>query len=653
MDLRLLRDEVESTPLAGEEGRSVSAGAGKSEVWASHPTFGDGKWKVELIRTARFQQSDDGQTNGKARVIEADESETEGTHVNVLSLFLTSMVVDYGSPIAAVPTHLLFGIRPLASRRHGPLAATQPQDFLWTHSTSFTFKYESEFYHCSELPSISALLANDAIAKTDAIELVVQVATGPHVLQQESTTQGSKESSLALPFHMPEGRYLPNSILDGLNSLVDCSITGDLALLVPERGVVLTPCSDLVDSQTHCDLEVLPWPVGTPMPLDTSDESRLQVVVRDRVIWAHSAFLKTRSTYFRTMLASGFAEGSDEKGGRSARAVRIDDVGEWYEGFRMQKTEQQAYPHPRSDAPDYITALGLIRYLYTGKIDFLRGEDVRSVALDESWLGAHQSAAHELANPERLHKASSHLSRLPIWEWTSLSDLQAGGGRCAASCSLPDELCPRHLHIAGREQGRSGSISSSHLPGAQRQLSPTPSGRAHQTPPASPPSMRSEASSSRRLPSLPFTHQSPKASRPTLLGSILSEDPHAHPAPMSQLSSSPLATYKLCHRYGQLDLCSLSKNELLLNLTPECAFATLLATYYYADLQVEVEKYVLENAQGVLGSKEFERCCDEVSAGEVSIGSETWRFDEGEEREHAQELTMTSTPFSSLPTVGH
>lgn len=122
---------------------------------------------------------------------------------------------------------------------------------------------------------------------------------------------------------------------------------------------------------------------------------------------------------------------------------------------------------------------------------------------------------------------------------------------------------------------------------------------------------------------------------------------------MSQLSSSPLATYKLCHRYGQLDLCSLSKNELLLNLTPECAFATLLATYYYADLQVEVEKYVLENAQGVLGSKEFERCCDEVSAGEVSIGSETWRFDEGEEREHAQELTMTSTPFSSLPTVGH
>lgn len=102
---------------------------------------------------------------------------------------------------------------------------------------------------------------------------------------------------------------------------------------------------------------------------------------------------------------------------------------------------------------------------------------------------------------------------------------------------------------------------------------------------------------------------------------------------MSHLSSSPLATYKLCHRYGQTDLCSLSKAELLSNLTQDSAFATLLATYYYADLQVEVEKFVLENAQGVLGSVEFERCCDEVSAGEVSIGSETGRYIRGGETE--------------------
>jgi hypothetical protein len=342
-DLRLLRDEVESTPLAGEEGRSVSAGAGKSDVWASHPTFGDGKWKVELIRTARLEKISDEHGNGKARASEEENSEVEGDHINVLSLFLTSMVVDYGSPIAAIPTHLLFGIRPLSRRQHGPLAATQAQDFLWVHSTSFTFKYESEFYHCSELPSLSTLLANDAIAKYDAIELVVQVGTGPHVYQHESKLD-SNEASLALPFHIPEGRFLPHSILDGLTSLVDCPITGDLALLVSERGVILTPCLDSMDSQTHCELEVLPWPVGTPLPLSTDDESSVQVVVRDRVIWAHSAFLSTRSTYFKTMLASGFVEGRDETGGRFARAVRIDDVGKSYKGFGIQEMGNKLIP---------------------------------------------------------------------------------------------------------------------------------------------------------------------------------------------------------------------------------------------------------------------------------------------------------------------
>ncbi|PWN18839.1 hypothetical protein BCV69DRAFT_300991 [Microstroma glucosiphilum] len=620
-DLRLLRDEVESTPLAGDEGRSVSAGAGKSEVWASHPTFGDGKWKVELIRTARFEKVEDSRTNGKARAIEGDHFETEGVHVNVLSLFLTSMVVDYGSPIAAIPTNLLFGIRPWGSRRHGQLGAGQAQDFLWTHSTTFTFKYDSEFYHCSDLPSISTLLANDTIAKNDAIELVVQVGTGPHVSQQEFN-QGSSEASEALPFHMPEGRFLPNSILDGLTSLVDCPFTGDLALVVPERGVVLTPCSDSADSQTHCELEVLPWPVGTSMPFSADDQSRVQVVVRDRVIWAHSAFLSTRSTYFKTMLASGFAEGRDERGGRFARAVRIDDV-------------------------DYTTALCLIRYLYTGKIDFLREEDVRSVALDEDWLGSHQRAAQELTNSERLHHASSHLRRLPIWAWTSLDELQVEEGRCGADCSLAGHICSHAPRLAGGEQRRSVSTSSSHYQQVQSQPSPTQPGRAHQTPPASPPSMRSEASNSRRLPSLPFTHESPKANHASLLGSILSEDPHSHPAPTSQLSSSPLATYKLCHRYGQIDLCSLSKSELLSNLTQDSAFATLLATYYYADLQVEVEKFVLENAQGVLGSKEFKRCCDEVSAGE-------WGIDAGRTLRSLMRSMMASSSASaatSTPTL--
>lgn len=71
-------DETESAPSDGEttaDGivRSVSAGAGRSEVWNTEPTFGDGQWKVELVRrqiAVASAPTPDSSTFGLSRTLE-------------------------------------------------------------------------------------------------------------------------------------------------------------------------------------------------------------------------------------------------------------------------------------------------------------------------------------------------------------------------------------------------------------------------------------------------------------------------------------------------------------------------------------------------------------------------------------------------------
>ncbi len=91
-------------------------------------------------------------------------------------------------------------------------------------------------------------------------------------------------------------------------------------------------------------------------------------------------------------------------------------------------------------------------------------------------------------------------------------------------------------------------------------------------------------------------------------------DPHdhpcAHPGPASALS-----IYKLAHRYHMQDLSRLAAMHMVATLTPQSAFALLLASSMYDELHTRIKTYVYQHWHLVSHTQEFERCCDEVSVG--------------------------------------
>lgn len=353
-DLSLLRDEVERSPFPPVEGRSVSAGAGKSSIWTSHPIFGDGRWKVELIRSKRTLDKDAGrkaEDDGAVAPSASNDSPASPTaeateppapaaanagpaeqkspspSVTVLSLYLTSMVHDYGE--RSVAANIFFGIRPASSA-----GAVSSRPWIWTSSNSFTFRREAEFYECHNLPTLSQILQNREAARDDCFELVIQIGTGPQMV----TVARPPGTMTPMPFEIPEARVVPKSLLAGLEGMIDCAATGDIALMVRERGIVPShPTSSGNSDSGPVDLEVQPWPIGQPMPeVAAEGEAAVpEVVVRDRIIWVHSSMLRSRSEYFRTMLESEFSEGQgqelgkDDGFGRNVRILRVPDAGEY------------------------------------------------------------------------------------------------------------------------------------------------------------------------------------------------------------------------------------------------------------------------------------------------------------------------------------
>lgn len=112
----------------------------------------------------------------------------------------------------------------------------------------------------------------------------------------------------------------------------------------------------------------------------------------------------------------------------------------------------------------------------------------------------------------------------------------------------------------------------------------------------------------------------------------MSVDPHAHPTP-APAPASALSMYQVAHRYGMPALANSALEHMLSTLTPQTSFALLLATSAWEDLHSLVEvsfeantvmtailkiiqDYVVEKWEEVNVSAEFEKCCEEVSAGE-------------------------------------
>lgn len=556
-DLQLLREEVEQTPLPSDEGRSVSAGAGKSEVWTCHPIFGDGKWKLELIRSQRAStpthQEDVNDSNSPPQ--QAPASTT------VLSAYLTSLVLDYGHPEVAIPAHVMFGIR-------APSNTSTCRGFVWTAFIEHTFRPEAEFLECHNLPTLSELLADADIANANAIDLVVQIGTGPQLTERSeasitSPSDGRTTNDHQLtPFQLQEAQVVPTSLVTGLETLIDCAATGDVALIVRERGIVPAP-RHLDDSPVDVGFEVSPWPVGQSMPSvpasSDEDDDDPRVVVRDRVIWAHSAILRSRSEYFATMLDSDFAEGQGLEvqgphragglqAGRRVKVLRIPDS-DWY------------------------TMLAFVRYLYTANVDYLPAEDIRSVALDEDWM---QTEPPHLQSSDG-SSDNGRPSGGPVWAWRSLAQID-------------EDTSQSYNATASR---------SNHSPAA--------SGSYHEDTPATPTTPRSK---SRPHGSIPAPGN--------IILSALATDPHPHPAQVN-CEASALALYRLAHRYAHSSLQWLSQRHLVSSLTPSTSFPILLATHLYPTLHRPIRSFVLQRWSEVGETEEWERCFDEICRGEWGI----------------------------------
>ncbi|UZJ51154.1 hypothetical protein CBS101457_000474 [Exobasidium rhododendri] len=636
-EAKLLRDEVESSPLPSEGGRSISAGAGKSEVWTTQPIFGDGKWKLELVRTTRSKDRDEEERSEKEeeRREGCDEEEEEeaaaaAPTTTVLSIYLTSMILDYSPADYEIPASIMIGIQPVQSTTKTSRAGS----WIWREFIHHVFRRESEYYECHRLPSLSEILLDKDIHQQDAFTLTIQISTGPRaaspVLQRNGNEFQAANGLLPSPFVVQDKQLVHHSLMDGLERMLDCQSTGDVVLIVRERGVVrpLRVSGEVGNDPAFSQDEVLTLPVGTFMYdwdmgqniVDSASES-LQVVVRDRLLWAHSSILGARSEFFHDMLQSHFSEGQEQN--LSVAELESDTI---HVHGRKVKTL-------RINDADFTTIYWLLRYLYLEEVEFVATEDVRCAALDDEWMMAGQTPPDETGQ-----KA--------IWQWTSLNQLETNNEESESEQVYQASLhgdhlnnnlpSPTHARSTSRHRQRSidGSTTLSHdlsfgnhggttslqtrtstakevYGGYQRRSGSDVEGRRTvrhrfgQDPPSSESvgpghfhSTTDDNSNSR--------HQS------------LLLDPHQHPC-VKPPPASPLALYRLAHRYHQEGLVHLSKKQLISSLTPQTAFPTLLATNLYDDLYEHVKAYVLDRWELVSQTSEFERCCDEVSAGDWGV----------------------------------
>ncbi|KAL9939482.1 hypothetical protein V8E36_001299 [Tilletia maclaganii] len=506
-ELALLRDEVERTMPPGDEGRSVSAGAGRNPVWTTQPCFGDPKlpkWKLELVRTQRNRTNaedeydhsdepvdDDGQNRPRSPGAQSEDGASAVTPradaTTVLSVYLTSLALEYLPSDALIPATIMLGLQPARTT----LSRLQARDgaYLWKEYASFVFRREHEFFECHSLPTLSELLDNfEEVRAQDAVKLTVQIGCGPGIVGSETdgvmgaaaASEGWAGTGAAsggagvpffprlAPFQVPSAHYVSQTILDALEGLVDCSRTGDVRIIVRERGLLIHPpavaaaaFSDDGHSAEYGDEDeeagrfprhtqlqaqqpyVIPYPVGSFFPLDliapgpaiataeggeehnylhtnhldhsgvlppldptqaldlgmhsngAAATASASVVVRDRIIWAHSSVLRARSQYFADMIDGSFAEAQDELDDTPLRSAAAAGPSTGYghssNGARAGAGGAAAGPSRavktfRIPDAEWATVYWLIRYLYLEEIEFAEREDVRSSALDNDWM---------------------------------------------------------------------------------------------------------------------------------------------------------------------------------------------------------------------------------------------------------------------------
>ncbi|SPO31875.1 uncharacterized protein UTRI_06712 [Ustilago trichophora] len=678
-DLHLLREEVELTPPPSEGGRSVSAGAGKSDVWTSQPVFGDNKWKLELVRTTRplsHQEQDtpsDSHNNMQDEAlsesvssiepiaVQSSTSHTDATSsprntITILSVYLTALVLDYTHANVEIPASIMIGLRPLraAVGRRG----AENAGYLWRRFYDYTFQKEADLFTCHDLPSVSEMLQDVNVARDDAIALTIQLGLGPGHTRGRSG-QFDDNAVTRTPVEVDGHHLVPRAVINSLGGLLDDANTGDVRIIVRERGFMLPSDATSISDDGHLDTtlaesqggRVVPYPIGSSCPtasgeaadagpdaLNSIEEDPDRIFVRDRVLWAHASVLKSRSDYFHTMLASDFSEGIGRSfgtggigsaAGRNVRTLRIPDA-------------------------DFVTAYWFLRYLYTDDIHFADKEDVRSAVLDEEWAkGA--DLGYLTAGSSGGETGSGGFQANMLIDWTPISQLkdyddlemeEAEESHANLGYSMSRGQ-PSSSSVDRRDVSGSFVLQGSSMRTAVPTSSATTSGSLRQrtslgglggaSSSVNPSSSASTAISAPTSPSIPtapptsttaaatsnkhhttdesWSTTGVSARQPASQSQSQStHDPHLHPTSHPGPASA-LSIFKLSHRYHMQDLSRLASLHITATLTPQSAFAMLLATSMYTELHARIKTYVYQHWHLVSHTSEFERCCDEVSVG--------------------------------------
>lgn len=531
-------------------GRRSTSSLASQELFST--SFGVDRWKLEILKPPQGGDK--------------------------LSLYLSCQILDTAFSPDTIPTTLMFGIREPKEQ----IGKREGRDgWIWKiWENEWCFGTGNEYFECHSFPSFDELLRNPRIAQLDSFVLSVQISSPvPATVPQLQQTH-----------------HVPRDLLGGVQNLVDDRATGDVLIFVHERQDVpaysrgeetdITASASTSLGGGYLDQE-------TPMRF------------RKRSLFAHSAILRARSSYFEDMLTAGWAETRGDE--RKRNVVKIEDF-------------------------DFVTVYWLIYYLYTNEITFQHTEDVRLLPPDElplGWLGNPDAVSWDwftLADlSEPLPTTSTHVPS------GSLSDIAETDTPPEGSPSLSQSPSPtpgQSVKTQGKKRSVSGGAPAGSPGAGGSKLRPV-------TPDAEPSSPTRVSQAAGRI--------SPLGGRisPTTLrgaggggrkfghgGGGVEEreretkrpargeeaEPHAHPATVVTPASA-LAIYRIAHRYLLPELASLALCHIISTLTLRTAFPLLLSTHLWPDLHSAIKDYALANYDAVCREPEFRRCYAEVGEG--------------------------------------
>ncbi|GAB1519148.1 hypothetical protein RhiTH_002214 [Rhizoctonia solani] len=558
------------------------------ELLRESPIIGDGKFKLEVCASCAPARPDIPQ-------------DSTGPVDPRLSAFVTSLMLDYAPH---TDTELCTTMM-AAIKVRGDLAGERGAraDWVWEFwDQEWTFRKENEFWECS-LPPLSTLLEHPRIAATNSFVLCIQIHTpvGPQIPQQ------------------PSIYYVPKDLLEGIEASLDNSNTGDVQFVCLER----------LDSTSS------PPESSTPNSRRSSSESSAhpvlsspKLVARKRIIYAHSDILRSRGggEYFSTMFSSGFSENATPSPGeRKIHTVVVEEA-------------------------DFSTIFWMLKWVYGNWLLFQDDDDPRIVfkAMGQGqsvkWLPSSYAPGPSQGPPSSARQAGE-------WDWQTLYRIDASSEAGSLSQSLRslvlDDPNPEAGHAQTSSQASSGPraepevspeisprVSTTSMPRAATRTTPGTGVRRGNNkgnttgPPARGAATGSSTSTSSsfragnsgfanvppRTPRFSHTH-SHGHSHPHALTPRPQPDPHPHPTPPPPPASA-LAVYQTAHRYALPGLAQLALNHILETITPQRAFALLLATRVWDELHSLIEDYVVNAWDEVSRSDEFETCCREIAAGE-------------------------------------